>query len=76
MVCGRCGQPLGGQVIPLRRKRRVRWLPAARPRQLWWLALMALVGVSGWLAALQIGDEKQHALPRERPRSGLGGRVL
>lgn len=54
MVCGRCGQPLGGKVIPLRRasrrSRRSLW-PLGRTGRLWWL-LGLLLGISGILAAL------------------------
>ncbi|MEB3265695.1 MAG: hypothetical protein VKN13_03670 [Cyanobacteriota bacterium] len=51
MVCGRCGQPLGGAVRPLRPRRRRLALP--RPRGWWWaLALLALGAV---LAAVPPG---------------------
>lgn len=66
LVCGRCGEPLGAKVIPLRRSRRRHWLPASRGPRLWWLALLALLGVSGGLAALQSGEDQQRQLPRER----------
>ena len=67
MVCGRCGQPLGAKVIPLRRRRRWSvWLPELRGGRLWWLVVMLLLGLSGVLAALQIGEEQQRSLPRER----------
>lgn len=66
MVCGRCGEPLGAKVIPLRRPgRRRRWLPVEQGPRLWWLGLMALLGLSGVLASLQI-DEPQRQPPRER----------
>lgn len=72
MVCGRCGEPLGAKVIPLRRTgRRRRWLTADQGPGLWWLGLMALVGVSGVLAALQV-EELQRQPPLER--RGFEGR--
>lgn len=55
MVCGRCGQPLGGKVIPLRRasrrSRRSLW-PLGRAGKPWWWLLGLLLGISGILAAL------------------------
>jgi hypothetical protein len=67
MVCGRCGEPLGAKVIPLRRsRRRPAWTLSGRGPGLWWLALMALLGLSGLLAALQIGEEQRRTLPREQ----------
>lgn len=76
MVCGRCGAPLGGKVIPLHRPRRRGMRPATGhgPR-LWWMALMALVGVSGLLAALQMGEEQPRPLPWERRGQELRGRL-
>jgi hypothetical protein len=66
MVCGRCGEPLGAKVIPLRRSgRRARWQPRVQGLGGWWLTLLFLLGVSGVLAALQIGEERQWSLPRE-----------
>jgi hypothetical protein len=55
MVCGRCGQILGGQVIPLRRSSR---RSGRSPRslrftgRLWWWLLGLVLGISGILAAL------------------------
>lgn len=66
MVCGRCGEPLGAKVIPLHRGRRRRWRPANLGRQLWWLALLALLGVSGLLAAMQIREEQRRQPPERR----------
>ncbi len=67
MVCGRCGEPLGAKVIPLRRSgRRARWRPPGQGLGVWWLALILLLGVSGVLAALQISGERQRPLPRDR----------
>jgi hypothetical protein len=56
MVCGRCGQILGGQVIPLRRNSRragrsQRSLRSAG--RLWWWLLGLVLGISGVLAALE-----------------------
>jgi hypothetical protein len=55
MVCGRCGQPLGAQIIPLRRGsrrgRRPGW-PLRQTQRLWWWVLGLLVGISGVLAAM------------------------
>ena len=70
MVCGRCGEPLGAKVIPLRRsRRRQRWSPSGQGPGIWWLTLLALVGLSGALAALQIAEENQRSLPQERRRA-------
>ena len=66
MVCGRCGEPLGARVIPLRRSRRRGSLEARQGPGLWWLALMALLGVSGVLAALQIEEEQRPQPLREQ----------
>ena len=55
MVCGRCGQMLGGQVIPLRRdgRRSGRAQRSLRPSgRLWWWLLGLVLGISGVLAAL------------------------
>jgi len=68
MVCGRCGEPLGAKVIPLRRKRRLPWQRSGRGPGRWWLALILLVGLSGVLASLQFEEEQQRSLPQE-PRS-------
>lgn len=69
MVCGRCGEPLGAKVIPLRRTRRpLGWRPSGQAPGLWWMALMLLLGLSGVLAAMQIAEEQQRSLPRE-PRN-------
>lgn len=77
MVCGRCGEPLGAKVIPLRRpRRRQRWLPAGQGPRLWWLALMALIGISGVLAALQMVEEPQRSPPWERRGPGRQERLF
>lgn len=77
MVCGRCGEPLGAKVIPLRRRgRRLRWGPSAvRGPRLWKLALLALVGLSGVLAALQMGEQQQRPQPWEQRGLGLRQRM-
>jgi hypothetical protein len=69
MVCGRCGQPLGGQVIPLRRRRGKRNGPFRMDtRRLWGLGLMALVALSGVLAALEPqGARQRPSAPPRRP---------
>ena len=66
MVCGRCGQPLGARVIPLkRRRRRPQRLQLGSRQRLWWLALLALLGAAGLLAALD-GGERERPLPRDQ----------
>lgn len=66
MVCGRCGQPLGGQVIPLRRPgrrgRRGPLLSLGRVRP-WWLALGALLALSATLAGLETRRESLRTAP-------------
>ena len=52
MVCGRCGQPLGGTVIPLRRGSRRQGPGRWSWRAGGWLWLGLLLGLSGVLAAL------------------------
>ncbi len=76
MVCGRCGEPLGAKVIPLSRARRRRWRSAGRPLQRRWLALMALLGLSGVLAALQMQEDQRWQPPRERRAPELPQRVF
>lgn len=70
MVCGRCGEPLGAKVIPLRgSRRRGRWRTPGPGLGVWRLTLLLVLGVSGLLAALQMGEERQ------RPRLPEGRRV-
>ncbi|MFN5195106.1 MAG: hypothetical protein ACK5E6_11890 [Cyanobacteriota bacterium] len=51
MVCGRCGQPLGGTVLPLRRRRRFGLGQRLRLGGWCWPLLLLLLG--GVLAALE-----------------------
>jgi len=75
MVCGRCGEPLGGRVIQLHRsRRRGDRLAMGQGPRLWWVALIALVGLSGVLAALQMGEEPPRQQPWERRGQELRGR--
>lgn len=75
MICGRCGQPLGGQVLPLKPRRS---RSGARPggirsgRWIWWLALGTLLGVSGVLAVL----DPVRQTPQPRPLQSLPGGKL
>lgn len=77
MVCGRCGEPLGAKVIPLRgSRRRGRWRTPGRGLGAWKLALLLVLGISGLLAALQIAEERQRWQPPEGRRGERPGRLF
>lgn len=77
MVCGRCGEPLGAKVIPLRRSGRGgRWQPRVQGLGGWWLTLLLLLGVSGVLAALQIEQQRPGSLPPNGRGVGQPGRLF
>ena len=77
MVCGRCGEPLGAKVIPLRGSGgRGRGRPPGPGLGVWRLALLLVLGISGLLAALQIAEERQRWQPPEGRRGERPGRLF